>query len=45
MAYRSVTYRKQVEAGGGSHTPVSVDEGIATVKRMTENPGISYLFP
>jgi len=34
MAYRSVTYRKQVEAGGGKHTPVSVEEGIATVKRM-----------
>jgi large subunit ribosomal protein L1 len=34
MANRSVTYRKQVEAGGGKHTPVSVDEGIATVKRM-----------
>ena len=34
MAYRSVTYRKQVEAGGGKHTPVSVEEGIAAVKRM-----------
>ena len=34
MANRSVTYRKQVEAGGGKHTPVSVEEGIATVKRM-----------
>ena len=34
MGYRSVTYRKQVEAGGGKHTPVSVEEGIATVKRM-----------
>jgi large subunit ribosomal protein L1 len=34
MAYRSVTYRKQVEASGGKHTPVSVEEGIATVKRM-----------
>jgi large subunit ribosomal protein L1 len=34
MANRSVTYRKQVEAGGGKPTPVSVEEGIATVKRM-----------
>jgi large subunit ribosomal protein L1 len=34
MANRSVTYRKQVEAGGGKHAPVSVEEGIATVKRM-----------
>jgi len=39
MAYRSVTYRKQVEASGGKHTPVSVDEGIATVKRMAAIKG------
>ena len=39
MGYRSVTYRKQVEAGGGSPTAVSVDEGIATVKRMAAIKG------
>ena len=39
MAHRSVTYRKQVEASGGKHTPVSVEEGIATVKRMAAIKG------
>jgi len=39
MAYRSVAYRKQVEAGGGVLTPVSVEEGVATVKRMAAIKG------
>ena len=34
MGYRSVLYRKQVEAGGSTRAPVSLDEGIATVKKM-----------
>lgn len=34
MGYRSVRYRKQAELGGGSPPPVSVDEGIAQIKKM-----------
>jgi len=35
MVVRSVRYRKQIElAGGGSSEPVSVEEGIARLKRM-----------
>lgn len=34
MAYRSVTYRKQVEALGDSSAPLSVEDGIASIKRM-----------
>lgn len=34
MGYQSVRYRKQVEVGGGSDEPVSLDEGIARVKKM-----------
>ncbi len=39
MGNRSVVYRKQVEAGGASHTPVSIEEGIATVKKMAAIKG------
>lgn len=34
MAYRSVRYREQVEVGGDLDTPLSIDEGIARIKRM-----------
>lgn len=34
MGYRSVRYRKQTELGGGSSPPVSVEEGIAQIKKM-----------
>ena len=34
MVDRSVRYRKQIEFGGGSSEPVSVDEGIARLKKM-----------
>ena len=34
MAHRSVLYNKQVEAGGGGKEPVSIDEGIALIKKL-----------
>jgi len=34
MGYQSVRYRKQIEVGGGSEEPVSLDEGITRVKNM-----------
>lgn len=34
MGYRSVRYRKQVELGGDTRTPVSVNEAITKVKQM-----------
>jgi len=34
MELKSVRYRKQVEMGGGSHEPVSVEAGVAKVKEM-----------
>jgi len=34
MVDRSVRYRRQIELGGGSSEPVSVDEGIARLKKM-----------
>ncbi len=34
MAYRSVLYRKQIEAGGGSGAPVSLDVAIDKVKEL-----------
>ena len=34
MGYRSVAYRKQLEVIGGSRAPVSLEEGIATIKKM-----------
>ncbi len=34
MAQRGVLYQKQVESGGGSKDPVSIDEGIERVKQM-----------
>ena len=34
MAYRSVLYRKQVEAGGGELTPISVEAGIGKIKEF-----------
>ncbi len=34
MGYRSVRYRKQLEVGGDRRTPVSVEEGIARIKKM-----------
>ena len=36
MAYRSVRYRKQVEFGGRSREPVSLEDGIARIKQMAE---------
>ena len=36
MGYRSVRYRKQLEFGGRSGEPVSLDEGIARIKKMAE---------
>ena len=43
MGYRSVLYRKQVEAGGGERTPVSLEEGIVTIKRLASlNSDRSY---
>ncbi len=34
MGYQSVTYRKQLELGGGSAAPVAIDEGLARLKQM-----------
>ena len=34
MGYQSVRYRKQLEVGGDLSTPVSLEEGIARVKKM-----------
>jgi large subunit ribosomal protein L1 len=34
MGYRSVRYRKQLESGSSSPTSLSVEEGIAQVKKM-----------
>ena len=34
MGYRSVLYRNQIEAGGGKRAPLSLEEGIATVKKL-----------
>lgn len=34
MQLKSVRYRKQVELGGGSHEPVTVEAGVARVKAM-----------
>jgi large subunit ribosomal protein L1 len=36
MGYRSVRYRKQLELGGRSREPLSLDEGIARIKKMAE---------
>lgn len=34
MGYESVRYRKQLELGGDLRTPVSIEEGIAQIKKM-----------
>lgn len=34
MSNRSVLYRKQIEAGGGSVDPVSLDDGIKKIKEL-----------
>ena len=34
MGYRSVTYRKQLEVVGEDHKAVTLDEGIAKIKKM-----------
>ena len=34
MGYRSVLYRKQVEAGGDTVKPLALDEGIAKIKEL-----------
>ncbi|MFQ5461132.1 MAG: 50S ribosomal protein L1 [Phycisphaerae bacterium] len=34
MGYRSVLYRKQVEAGGGQAAPVSIDDAIRKIKEF-----------
>jgi large subunit ribosomal protein L1 len=34
MVQRSVLYQKQVEGGGGRSEPVSLDEGVATIKKL-----------
>ena len=36
MVRGSVLYRKQVEAGGGHRSPMSLDEGIAKIKEMAQ---------
>ena len=36
MAYRSVRYRKQLELGGHSGDPLSIEEAIASIKKMAE---------
>ena len=33
MGYRSVTYRKQVEVGGGDAAPVAIGDAIALIKK------------
>lgn len=39
MGYRSVAYRKQVEAGGGDRAAVEVGEAIARIKKMAAIKG------
>ena len=34
MAYRSVLYRKQLEVGGDLRSPVALEAGLETVKKM-----------
>jgi len=39
MGYRSVAYRKMVETGGELQTPKSLEDGIASVKKMAAIKG------